>query len=91
MKKYQDYQEDKTKEFISSEELKKVQWLKYKIIVPSKEDKEETMEAFSHFHYSNIDTEFVAVNQLAHEYLDGSNIIVNKKLYDKLLEKYPKS
>ena len=45
-------------------------------------------------HYSDIDTDNVVVNQLAHEYLDDSvaegthnNIIVDKELYEKLKAK----
>ena len=79
-----------------SDDIKKVKWTRYKIIVPTKEDKEELMEAFEHFHDSDIDTDFVTVNQLAHEYLDFSrgekynnNIIVNKKLYELLDENQP--
>ncbi len=71
--------------------IKDVKWTKYKIIVPTEEDKKELMLAFEHIHYSNIDTDYVVVNQLAHEYLDKekmegakNNIIVDKTLYDNL-------
>ena len=67
-----------------------VPFTKYIIIVPSNEDRRELMAAFEHIHYSDIDTDFIAVNQLAHEYLDETvasgtrnNIIVNKELYEK--------
>ena len=63
---------------------------KYVIIVPSEEDRQELMDAFEHIYYSDINTDFIAVNQLAHEYLDETvaagtrnNIIVNKELYEK--------
>lgn len=83
MKNYNDYKDDQ------------YPFVKYKIIVPSQEDKEELMAAFEHIHYSDIDTDFIAVNQLAHEYLTGeragdnnidNNIIVDPKLYAKLIE-----
>jgi len=86
MKKYSDYQKNKIRSFLTEEEMKKVEWTKFKIVVPTEEDKQEIMDAFHHFHNSNIDTEFVTVNQLAHQYLDddGMNIVVNKELYDEL-------
>ena len=66
-----------------------VPYSKYVIIVPTEEDRQELMEAFEHIHYSDIDTDFIAVNQLAHEYLDekrseGSinNIVVNPEIYE---------
>ncbi len=71
--------------------IKDVEFTKYKIIVPTERDKNELLEAFEHIHYSDIDTNNVAVNQLAHEYLTSeitgdsktkNNIIVNKKVYD---------
>lgn len=80
MKKYEDYKD-----------IKDVKWTKYKIVVPTEEDRQELMKAFKHFHYSDIDTNYVAVNQLAHEYLteedlqgNHNNIIVDKELYEKL-------
>lgn len=73
--------------------IKGTRFTKYKIIVPSEQDKSELEEAFEHIHYSDIDTEYVPVNQLAHEYLTSeitgddrvkNNIIVDSKLYHKL-------
>lgn len=70
-----------------------IRWTKYKIIVPTQEDKEELEEAFEHFHYADIDTNYVTVNQLSHEYLTPertgnedtkNNIIVDPILYKKL-------
>ncbi len=82
MKKYSYYQQDK-----------KVKWTKFKIIVPTEKDRKELMEAFEYFHNSDIDTDYITVNQLAHEYLDNTrvkgaknNIIVNKELYNQLKE-----
>lgn len=82
MKKYQDYKD-----------IKDVNWTKYKIIVPTEEDRQELLEAFEHIHYADCDADYVTVNQLIHEYLTSertgdpstkNNIIVDKKLYDKL-------
>jgi hypothetical protein len=82
MKRYGDYKkiEDST-------------WAKYVIIVPTEEDKKELEEAFEHIHYSDIDTDNIAVNQLAHEYLTPeitgdersiNNIVVDLEAYEKL-------
>ena len=77
------------------EELEKVKWTKYKIVVPTLEDKLELEKAFEHIHYSNIDTDNIAVNQLAHEYLTEertgdprtiNSIIVDEELFNKLNE-----
>jgi hypothetical protein len=83
MKKYEDYQA-----------ISDVNWTKYMIVVPTEEDIQELMRGFEHIHYSDIDTNNVVVNQLAHEYLDESrvegarnNIIVDAELYQKLSEK----
>lgn len=81
MKRYEDYED------------KSYPWTKYKIIVPTEEDRDELLEAFEHLHYSDVDTENIAVNQLIHEYLTPersgnpltkNNIIVNKELYEQL-------
>lgn len=83
MRRYEDY-----------ENIESVRWTKYKIVVPTEEDKKELESAFEHFHYSDIDTSNVAVNQLAHEYLTEeitgdpqtrNNIIVDAKIYESLL------
>jgi hypothetical protein len=81
MKRYEDYED------------KEIPWTEYKIVVPTLEDKLELEEAFEHLHYSDVDTENIAVNQLIHEYLTPeitgnplniNNIIVNKELYEQL-------
>ena len=84
MKKYDDYKSDKNSEDLSKEDLKKVEFTKYVIIVPTIEDKNELIEAFEHIHYSDIDTDYIAVNQLAHEYSDENNIIVDEISYNLL-------
>ena len=93
MKKYDDYKQNKSKILLTKEELNKIDWTKYKIIVPTEKDKKELMEAFEHIHHSDIDTDFVTVNQLSHEYLNdeiaegtNNNIIVDPELY-KSIEK----
>ena len=94
MKKYDDYKSDKSERDLTKEELNKIAWTKYKIIVPTEKDKKDLMEAFEHIHYSDIDTEFITVNQLAHEYLNeevaegtSNNIIVDSELFKSLEKK----
>jgi hypothetical protein len=90
MRKYTDYYLTKKKkrakkqEALTPEEMGGVQWTNFTIVVPTDDDKKELMKAFKHFHNSNINTDNIAVNQLAHEYLEGTDIIVNKKLYDSI-------
>ncbi len=80
MNKYSDYiksdKNNKPEDFLSL-----IPWVKYKIIVPTQKDKSELIQAFKHFHDSEIDTEYIVVNQLAHEYIEGSNIIVDYNQY----------
>ena len=75
------------------ETLDGVIWTKYKIIVPTERDRKELMDAFEHIHDSDINNDFVVINQLMHEYMTPersgnpksiNNIVVNKDLYDKI-------
>jgi len=91
MKKYDDFKKDKEALYLTKEEMATVKWSKYVIVVPTEEDRNELMEAFEHIHYSDIDTDNIAVNQLAHEYLDEdrepgtyNNIVVDPVAYEKL-------
>jgi len=94
MKRYEDFKnESNDTDYLTKEELEKVKWTRYKIVVPTLEDKLELEKAFEHIHYSDIDTDNIAVNQLAHEYLTEvvtgdpeiiNNIIVDEELYNKL-------
>ena len=68
-----------------------INFTKYKIIVPTKRDKKELLEASRYLHDLRcIDTDYITVNQLVHEYeLVGdysihSDIIVDKELFEKL-------
>ncbi len=98
MKRYEDFKsQDNKTDYLTQEELKNVRWTKYKIVVPTLEDKLELEKAFEHIHYSNIDTDNIVVNQLAHEYLTeertgdpktNNNIIVDEKIYNKLNESH---
>jgi hypothetical protein len=88
MKKYDDYKTNKSERDLTKEELNKIDWTKYKIIVPTEKDKKDLEDAFEHIHYSDIDTDFITVNQLAHEYLNDevaegtyNNIIVDETLF----------
>jgi hypothetical protein len=81
MRKYSDYGDPMN---LTEEQIKKVDWLKFKIIVPTEEEKKELMEVIESIHYSDINTDIVGVNQIAHEYIEGNNIIVDEELYKKL-------
>jgi hypothetical protein len=89
MKKYDDFKKDKDALYLTKEEMATVKWTKYVIVVPTEEDRNELMEAFEHIHYSDIDTDNIAVNQLAHEYLDDDrepgtyNNIVGESIHSK--------
>ncbi|MCK9415537.1 hypothetical protein M0Q97_02625 [Candidatus Dojkabacteria bacterium] len=90
MKKYQDYSKNRTID-LTNEELKNIEWTKFKIIVPTLKDKIELEEAIEYIHCSDIDTDYITVNQLAHHYLNEdegyiNNIIVDEKLYNNLPE-----
>ena len=84
MKRYSDNKKNSSRAMLTQDELKNVQYTKYKIIVASEDDKIELKEAFKHFHDQMIDTDIVAVNQLAHEYQIDNNIIVDENLYNDL-------
>ena len=91
MKRYEDYKKlDNKSEYLTKEEMDSIRWTKYKIVVPTEEDREEIMEALEHFHDEGYDSDFITANQLAHEYLarehnrDKYNIIVDSELYEKL-------
>jgi len=75
MKKYDDYKSDKSERYLTEEELNKIAWTKYKIIVPTEKDKKDLMEAFEHIRYSDIDTDYITVNQLAQYGKEKRNII----------------
>lgn len=94
MKRYDDYKTDKSDRDLTEEELNDIDWTKYKIIVPTEKDKKDLMSAFKHIHDSDVDTDFVTVNQLAHEYLNNevaegtsNNIIVDFELFKSLNKK----
>lgn len=67
---------------------------KYVIVVPTELDRQELMEAFEYIHDLDIDTDYIAVNQLAHEYLDESrepnmlnNIVVDPVRYKEICDR----
>lgn len=72
--------------------IKRVKFTKFKIVVPTKKDKKQLQAAFEYLHNQRtIDTDFIAVNQVVHEYDYGEpckpdNIIVDKNLYKQLTE-----
>lgn len=75
MKRYEDFST-----------IKSVDWTKYKIVVPTEQDKSEIKKAFKHLHDADIDTDYVTVNQLVHEYTYDcdDNIVVSEELYNQL-------
>ena len=48
-------------------------WVKFKVIAKTEEDRQELLEAFKHLHDADIDTDYIAVNQLVHLYTDHPN------------------
>ena len=84
MKKYSDFSKDKNRLGLTDDEMKNVEWTKYKIIVPTQQDKEELMKAFKHFHDSEFDSDNICCNQLAHEYLEGHSIIVDDQKFNSI-------
>lgn len=89
LQKYSDF--TKSNSDLSDDEIKKIIWTKYKIVVPTEKDRQDLMEAFRHIHYSQVNSDFVTVNQLIHEYLDTddgytNNIIVDEKLYKEMTD-----
>lgn len=69
--------------------IEKVKFTKFKIVVPTQKDKEQLQAAFEYLHNQDIDTDFIAVNQVVHEYdyqdpKRPDNIIVNKQLFNEL-------
>ena len=84
MKTYDDYKTNKDDEDLTDEEFGKINWTRYKIIVPTENDRKELMSAFKHIHNSNINTNFIIVNQLVHEYQNSNNIIVDENLFNKI-------
>jgi len=80
-------------ETYDDKDIKDINWTKYKIIVPTEKDKDSLEDAFHHIHNADVDSNYVPVNQLIHEYLTPemtgddrtkNNIIVDEKLYNKL-------
>lgn len=96
MKKYDDYKDPKNdsirmRDELTDDEINNIKWTKFKIVVPTKEDKIALEEAFHYIHNSDMDTDYVTVNQLAHTYLNEEegyeyNIIVDEKIYNELPE-----
>ena len=73
----------------------KIPFIKFRIVVPTENDRKQLQAAFEYFHDNRlIDTDFIAVNQLAHAYLDVdrepgciSPIVVDDDLYPHLEQK----
>jgi len=74
-----------------SDDISKVIFTRFKIVVPTEKDRKELQAAFEYFHdFRDINTDFVTVNQLVHEYKHHdksdkySDIIVDFGLYHRL-------
>lgn len=80
LKKYKDFGIT-----MKSTDFTKVKWTRFIIVVPSEADRKELQAAFEYLHdRRDIDTEFVTVNQIVHEYDYGgefTRIMVDPKLY----------
>lgn len=71
------------------ENIENQKWATYRIIVPTEEEKQELLEASEHIHDSDIDTDYIYVNSIAHIYYNPNYyVIVDKELYDKLEKEY---
>lgn len=83
LKRYNDY-------CLNGDNNLDLRFFEYTIVVPTKQDKKELLEASQYLHDLRcIDTEYIVINQLVHEYEHKtlnvhSNIIVDKELYKKL-------
>jgi hypothetical protein len=96
MKCYSDYKDPKNDKIrrisdeLTEEEFANVEWTKFFVVVPTEEDKKELQKAFKYIHNSDdFDSEYIALNQIGHLYLnekgESSNlIVVDKELYDKI-------
>jgi hypothetical protein len=85
MKRYSDYKKSGNKDnHLSDDEMKNVKWTRYKIVVPTYEDKKEIMDTMRYFHDEMYDSDLITPNQMAHEYLGGDNIIVDVELFNNL-------
>lgn len=95
MRKYSDYyltekkKRKKKDDSLTPEEMRLVEWTKFTIVVPTERDKVELRKAFRHIHNANINTNNIAVNQLAHEYLEAPDIVVDGELYLKINKAEP--
>jgi hypothetical protein len=69
---------------------KETKFFDYKIIVPTEKDRKQLIEVFRYLHNLRcIDTDYILVNQLVHEYEhdsepEYSSIIVNKELFEQI-------
>ena len=51
-------------------------WMKFKIVVSSEEDAERMRAALRYLHDSDIDTDYIWVNQLVHAYEPSEGTII---------------
>ncbi len=69
---------------------KETKFFDYRIVVPTEKDRKQLIKAFEYMHNLRcIDTDYILVNQLVHEYEhefvpEHSNIIIDKELFEKI-------
>lgn len=73
-------------------DVSKVKFTKFIIIVPTENDKKELQAAFRHIHNAEgVNSDYVAVNQISHCYLDEKDslpsIVVDEKTFNKVVSK----
>lgn len=80
----------------NAKDSSKVPFVKFMIVVPTQDDKEQLQAGFEYIHDGPLldDNDFIVLNQIAHSYLDDecekgciSPIVVNQSLYKKLYAK----
>ena len=70
---------------LTDEEFEKLNWAKFKIIVPTKEDAKKIRLAIRYLHDQDINTDYIWVNQIVHSYSeDEDTIVINDKLFDEI-------
>ena len=76
-----------------TDDLSKVKFPQFKIVVPTVEDKGQIQAALEHIHDSNVNPDFVAVNALMHGYQDlptqPGPVVVNPHLFSQITNAKP--
>ena len=70
------------KEATTKEDFEKLDWAKFKIVVPTEEDAKKVRMALKYLHDSDIDTNHIWVNQIVHAYEGDNSCLIVDKDYD---------